>query len=468
MKNSKNSLEVIYLPATAIKPSPHAARRHSRAQRRKLKAIIRHFGQVVPLVWDGATETLVDGHAVFDALVELGYDEIAVVRLENHSEAEVRALRLALNRAAQDTVWDDAKLRGEIEYLVNVGFELDLTGFDAVEIDMALSIDAPIANVVEEEPLDDLEPTGRPAVVQTGDVFVLDEHRIGCGDARDADFIRSLVAGKTVACVFSDAPYNVPIHGFVSGLGKKRHREFAMASGEMPRDQFVAFLSETVSAIKPVLANGAILYLCMDWRHGGELCEAAAQNGLKQKNLCVWVKSNAGMGSFYRSQHELIYVFKHGDASHQNNFGLGAGGRTRSNVWNYRGVNAFAKDRIDLLGLHPTVKPVAMIADALRDVSRRGDIVLDSFLGSGSTLIAAEETGRVCIGVELDPLYVDVAIRRWQKRTGKDAVHAATGETFDAIAQRTESLSAAALLPTDALAPSAPSEKSGCSRDGAQ
>ncbi len=435
MKNSKNSLEVIYLPATAIKPSPHAARRHSRAQRRKLKAIIRHFGQVVPLVWDGATETLVDGHAVFDALVELGYDEIAVVRLENHSEAEVRALRLALNRAAQDTVWDDAK---------------------------------PIANVVEEEPLDDLEPTGRPAVVQTGDVFVLDEHRIGCGDARDADFIRSLVAGKTVACVFSDAPYNVPIHGFVSGLGKKRHREFAMASGEMPRDQFVAFLSETVSAIKPVLANGAILYLCMDWRHGGELCEAAAQNGLKQKNLCVWVKSNAGMGSFYRSQHELIYVFKHGDASHQNNFGLGAGGRTRSNVWNYRGVNAFAKDRIDLLGLHPTVKPVAMIADALRDVSRRGDIVLDSFLGSGSTLIAAEETGRVCIGVELDPLYVDVAIRRWQKRTGKDAVHAATGETFDAIAQRTESLSAAALLPTDALTPSAPSEKSGCSRDGAQ
>jgi DNA modification methylase len=234
-----------------------------------------------------------------------------------------------------------------------------------------------------------------------------------------------------------------------------------MANGEMPRDQFVAFLCETVAAIKPVLADGAILYLCMDWRHGGELCEAAALNGLEQKNLCVWVKSNAGMGSFYRSQHELIYVFKHGAAPHQNNFGLGAGGRSRSNVWNYRGVNAFGKDRMDLLGIHPTVKPVAMIADALRDVSRRGDIVLDSFLGSGSTLIAAEETGRLCIGVELDPLYVDVAIRRWQKRTGKDAVHAATGETFDAIAERVESLSVSALLPTDALAPNAPLDKSG-------
>jgi DNA modification methylase len=464
----KNSLDVIYLPATAIKPSPHAARRHSRAQRRKLKAIVSHFGQVIPLLMDGATGTLIDGHAVFDALVELGYDEIAVVRLDNRSESEIRALRLALNRVAQDTVWDDAKLRGEFEYLVNVGFELDLTGFEAVEIDMALSIDAPTANVVEEEALDDIEPTGRPAVAQPGDVFMLDDHKIGCGDARDADFIRDLVADKTVICVFSDPPYNVPIHGFVSGLGKIRHREFAMPSGEMPRDKFVAFLYEAVAAIKPMLADGAILYLCMDWRHGSELCEAAAQNGLKHKNLCVWVKSNAGMESFYRSQHELIYVFKHGDAPHQNNFGLGAAGRTRSNVWNYPGANAFGKDRMDLLGIHPTVKPVAMIADALRDVSRRGEIVLDSFLGSGSTLIAAQETGRVCIGVELDPLYVDVAIRRWQKRTGKDALHAATGETFDAIAERSESLSASALLPTDALAPSAPSGECSRPRDGGQ
>ncbi|MBB5052917.1 DNA modification methylase [Afipia massiliensis] len=432
----KNSLEIVYLKATAIKPSPHAARQHSSAQRRKLKAILRQFGQVVPLPLDAATGTLIDGHAVFDALVELGHDEIAVVQLENRSEPEVRALRLALNRVAQDAVWDNAKLRGEFEYLISVGFDLDLGGFEAVEIDMALSIDTPAANTVEEEALDDLAPMAGPSAAKPGDVFRLGDHLIGCGDARDTAFIRDLVGTNTVACVFSDPPYNVPIDGFVSGLGKTRHREFAMGTGEMSRDQFVAFLSTTVAAIKPVLADGAILFLCMDWRHGSELCEAAAQNHLEQKNLCVWTKSNAGMGSFYRSQHELIYVFKHGEGPHQNNFGLGASGRSRSNVWQYRGVNAFGKDRMDLLGIHPTVKPVAMIADALRDVTRRGDLVLDVFLGSGSTLIAAEETGRVCIGVELDPVYVDAAIRRWQKRTGKNAVHAATGETFDAIAER--------------------------------
>jgi DNA modification methylase len=456
----KNSLEIVYLPATAIKPSPHAARQHSRAQRRKLKSILGRFGQVVPLPLDATTGTLIDGHAVFDALVELDHDEIAVIRLENRSEVEIRALRLALNRVAQDAVWDDAKLRGEFEYLVSIGFDLDLTGFEAIEIDMALAIDVPAANIVEEEMLDEIEPTEGPTVTQFGDVFHLGDHKVGCGDAHDAAFIDNLAGGKTVACVFSDPLYNVPIDGFVSGLGKTRHREFAMGTGEMSREQFVAFLSATVAAIKPVLADGAILYLCMDWRHGGELCEAAAQNGLEQKNLCVWVKSNAGMGSFYRSQHELIYVFKHGEGPHKNHFGLGAGGRNRSNVWQYRGVNAFGKDRTSLLGVHPTVKPVAMIADALRDVTRRGDIVLDVFLGSGSTLIAAEETGRVCIGVELDPAYVDVAIRRWQKRTGKDAVHAVTGETFDAIAERAASLvaigSLRAAVTTDVGADEAP------------
>lgn len=359
-------------------------------------------------------------------------------------------LRLALNRGAQDAVWDDAKLRGEFEYLISVGFDLDLSGFETVEIDMALSIDTPTANTVEEETLDDIVPAAGPQVAKLGDVFFLGDHKVGCGDARDAAFIRDLAAGKTVACVFSDPPYNVPIDGFVSGLGKTRHREFAMGTGEMSREQFVAFLSAGVAAIKPVLADGAILYLCMDWRHGGELCDAAVQNSLEQKNLCIWVKSNAGMGSFYRSQHELIYVFKYGNGPHQNHFGLGAGGRTRSNVWHYRGVNVFGKDRMNLLASHPTVKPVAMIADALRDVTRRGEVVLDVFLGSGSTLIAAEETGRVCVGVELDPIYVDAAIRRWQKRTGKEAVHAVSGETFDTIYERAVSVAASATASTTA------------------
>jgi DNA modification methylase len=431
----KNSLQIIYVPAAAIKPSPYAARRHSSAQRRKLKAILQQFGQVVPLPLDAATGTLIDGHAVFDALVELGHDEIAVVRLENRSEAEVRALRLALNRVAQDAAWDDKKLRDEFEYLINVGFDLDLTGFATVEIDMALSIDAPTDTIVEEETLREIEPVAGPAVTRLGDVFHLGSHKIGCGDARDPAFIRALVADKTAMCVFTDPPYNMQIDGFAPGLGKAANHDFGMDTGETSGDPSAAFLSVTMAAFKPVLADGTILYFCcVDRRHGSELCEAAAENGLEQKDLCVWVKSIPGPGSLYRSQHELIFVFKHGEGPHQNNIGLGD--RTRSNVWQYAGGVAFGKDRMDIVGVHPTVKPVAMIADALRDVSCRGDVVLDMFLGSGSTLIAAEETGRVCIGIELDPLYVDATIRRWQSLTGKNAVQAVTGTTFDAIAQR--------------------------------
>lgn len=210
-----------------------------------------------------------------------------------------------------------------------------------------------------------------------------------------------------------------------------------MASGEMTREQFAAFLGETLAAVIPFLADGAILFVAMDWRHIEELTIAGGDRcGLELKNLCVWVKTNAGMGTFYRSQHELIFVFKHGQGAHQNNFELGQHGRTRSNVWRYAGVNTFGKNRMDLLGAHPTVKPVAMIVDALKDVTRRGDVVLDTFLGSGSTLLAAEQTGRTCIGVELEPGYVEVAIRRWQKLTGKDAVHAVTGEPFDAYLER--------------------------------
>ena len=230
--------------------------------------------------------------------------------------------------------------------------------------------------------------------------------------------------------VFTDPPYNLKVEGFVSGLGKTHHADFAMASGEMSKVEFTAFLAGFLEALMPVLANGAILFECMDWRHIGEVLDAGSGQGLALKNVCVWTKSNAGMGTFYWSQHEFVFVFKYGDAPHQNNFELGQHGRMRSNVWAYRGINAIGPDREELLGVHQTIKPMLMIADALKDVSRRGDLVLDPFLGSGSTLIAAEETGRICIGVELDPRYVEVVIRRWERRTGQDAVHVETGETF--------------------------------------
>jgi DNA modification methylase len=313
---------------------------------------------------------------------------------------------------------------------------MDLTGFDAIEIDMALAIDEPGIGAVEAEPAKDLAPFVAP-MVKRGDVYILGRHSIACGDARDASLVSRLANGRKASVVFTDPPYNVKIVGFVSGLGNTRHGEFAMASGEMSKEAFRDFLSAFLAALTPALHDGAILFVCMDWRHQRELLDAGEYNGLELKNLCVWTKSNAGMGTFYRSAHELVFVFKHGGAPHQNNFELGQHGRSRTNVWPYRGVNTFGKDRMELLGVHPTVKPTLMIADALKDVSRPGDLVFDPFLGSGSTLLAAEESNRACLGIEFDPGYIEVAIRRWEKRTRRDAVNADTGQTFSSLFEQT-------------------------------
>ena len=294
-----------------------------------------------------------------------------------------------------------------------------------------MDIDPVAPGDVEEEQAANLEPAAEPPVITEGDIFRAGRHEIGCGDARNSQLLASLIVGRPAAVVFTDPPYNVKIADFVSGLGRKRHREFAMASGEMTKQEFVEFLAESIAALTPHLTDGAILYLCMDWRHMAELLEAACRNELMLKNLCVWCKTNAGNGTFYRSQHELVFVFKHGTGQHQNHFELGQLGRVRSNVWTYAGVNTFGKTRMELLGAHPTVKPWKMIADALLDVSRQRDVVIDPFLGSGSTLIAAEETGRICVGIDVDPAYVEVAIRRWQKHTGRDAIHVLTGLTFN-------------------------------------
>jgi DNA modification methylase len=429
-----NQPQIGIVPIGNVKPYDQRARIHNRHQRRKLRTLLTRFGQVLPIVIDD-NGVIVDGHAVWEELTSLGYTEIQVVVAANRTLAEIRALRLALNRIAEDAVWDNEKLRAEFAELIELGIDVDLTGFDTVEIDMTLSIAEPTGDAVEEVAASDLMPKAGE-VTEVGDVWRAGRHRIACGDARDKDLLLRLTTGRHVAAVFTDPPYNLRIDGHVSGLGRTQHAEFAMASGEMTQEQFTAFLSETLAALLPLLADGAIVFVAMDWRHIEELTAAGNRCGLVLKNLCVWVKTNAGMGTFYRSQHELIFVFKHGQGAHQNNFALGQHGRARSNVWRYAGVNTFGKNRMDLLGAHPTVKPVAMIADALKDVTRRGDLVLDAFLGSGSTLLAAEQTGRTCIGIELEPGYVAVAIRRWQKLTGKDAVHAVTGESFDEYSDR--------------------------------
>jgi DNA modification methylase len=425
-----NPRNIVRLPIASVTPSPHHSRVHNRNKRHKLEKLLEQFGQVTPIIVD-QDYFIVDGHAVHAALKSRGCREVMAIVVSNCGPAEIRALRLALNRIVYDAKWDDEGLRTELRELVALGFDLDLTGFEQVEIDMALNLNPSTSGAVEEEQAVSLEPASEPPAVIEGDVFRAGRHGIGCGDARDTQLLASLIVGRPAAVVFTDPPYNVKIAGFVSGLGRKRHREFAMASGEMTKGEFVDFLDESIAALIPHLTDGAILYLCIDWRHMAELLEAACRNELMLKNLCVWCKTNAGNGSFYRSQHELVFVFKHGAGQHQNHFELGQYGRVRSNVWTYAGVNAFGKTRMELLGAHPTVKPWKLIADALLDVSRQRDFVIDPFLGSGSTLIAAEETGRTCVGLDVDPAYVEVAIRRWQKHTGRDAIHVLTGLTFN-------------------------------------
>ena len=426
----RNSNEWQSFPIEQIKPYKRHPRIHNKRQIEKLKRLIRHFGQVVPVVVD-RHRVLVDGHAVWTAMRELGSDEIAAVVVANRRDPEIKALRLALNRIPEDAGWDDERLRKELKTLVKLSFDLELTGFETVEIDRLLDVDLPKLNVTEDE---QIPARQQPAVTAAGDIWTCGRHRIGCGDARDQGFIDKINGGVRANMCFVDPPYNLPIDGFVSGKGRIRHREFVQGVGELSAEQFNSFLVDSLTVLQRSSTDAALIYACMDWRHIFELIAAGRRCGLELFNLCVWAKTNAGMGSLYRSQHELICVFKAGGSRHINNVELGRHGRNRSNLWSYRGLNSFGAERDELLASHPTVKPVLLIADAIRDVTRRGDAVLDTFLGSGSTLIAAEETGRVCFGVDLDPLYVDVAVRRWQNYTKRDALLAGTNTTFDEVA----------------------------------
>jgi DNA modification methylase len=318
---------------------------------------------------------------------------------------------------------------------------MELTGFDAVEIDMALAIDEPGVDTIESESAEDLSPPSSPSV-KSGDVYFLGRHTIACGDARDAVLVNLLAKGRKTSVVFTDPPYIVKSEGFTSSFGDAKLDGIAMASGEVSGGNFKSILFEFLAAMIPALRDGAILFVCMDWRDMGELLRASELIGLDLKNVCVWTKSDSRMDSLYRAAHKLVFVFKHGQGAHQGIVEPREHGRRRSNVWSYREVNVSPRHRMQSKGAHPQVMPTLMIADALNDVSRPDDLVFDPFLGSGSTLLAAEETGRVCLGMDLDPGYVEVAIRRWEKRTHRDAIDAKTGQTFSSLREQT--LSAAA------------------------
>lgn len=415
-----------------LRPYPGNARTHSKKQIKQIAASIERFGFTNPVLVSDEGE-IIAGHGRVEAAKLLGRNVVPTLALSHLSAAERRAYVLADNKLALNAGWDRDILAIELQALVDLEFEVELTGFSLAEIDLVLD-EAGDADPDGQDPAEDVVPfaDGTP-VTQSGDTWQLGRHRLLCGDTRNGSDLDKLMAGERADLVFTDPPYNVAIDGNVCGLGAVRHREFAFASGEMSRPQFVSFLAETLGNIARVMRDGSIAFVCMDWRHMGELLEAGEAAFTEFKNLVIWNKSNGGMGAFYRSKHELIFVFKQGTAEHTNSFGLGETGRYRTNVWDYAGISSIGTDRSAELAMHPTVKPVALIADAIRDCSRRGEIVLDGFGGSGSTLIAAEKTGRCARLIEYDPLYCDTIVRRWEKVTGKRATLIDTNEFFEDV-----------------------------------
>jgi 16S rRNA G966 N2-methylase RsmD len=412
-----------------IKPHPRNPRTHSRKQIRQIAASIEAFGFASPVLID-EHGTLLAGHGRLEAAKLLALKTIPAIVVDGLSEARKRALLLVDNRIAQNAGWNRERLAEEFltlpELLLENGLDITVTGFEPAEIDAVLTDFEDDGS----DPLDDLDPAllSGPVVTRTGDLWQLGPHRLLCGDAREPTDLSRLMGRDRAHMAFLDPPYNVRVRD-IGGRGQVKHREFAMASGEMSKAAFTDFLTDTLTRAN-VSVDGAVHFVCMDWRHIGELVAAGATVYGAMLNLIAWVKSNAGQGSFYRSQHELIGVFRVGCAPHLNAIELGRHGRSRSNVWKYAGANTFRAGRMDDLQAHPTVKPVALVADAIKDCTQRHGIVLDTFSGSGTTLLAAERVGRHARALEIDPHYTDVAIRRWQAFTGRDALHAETGLTF--------------------------------------
>lgn len=428
------ALNIINRPLADLKPDPRNPRLHDKRQVKQIARSIKAFGFNVPLLIDRDLNVIA-GHGRLLAAKELGIDEVPTIQLEHLSEAQAKAFMIADNRLTDTSVWDDRLLGEQLKVLseLDLDFDLEAIGFTMGEIDLRVAG----IGTDEADPADTLpEEMERSPISRPGDIWALGKHRVLCGNALEAAAYARLLEDEQAAVVISDPPYNVKISGNVSGLGRVKHREFAMASGEMGQAEFTAFLSKSCRLLARFSRDGALVFLFMDWRHMRELLDAGTASFGSLLNLCVWTKTNAGMGSLYRSQHELVFVFRNGRAPHRNNVELGKHGRHRSNVWNYPSPTLFGRSGEEgkLLALHPTVKPVALIADAIMDSTARGEIVLDPYLGSGTTVLAAERTGRRCFGIEIDPAYVDVVVRRWQSHTRQQAKHAVTGKLFDAIA----------------------------------
>lgn len=430
------ALAVTYRPVAQLRPDPKNARLHSKAQIGKLARSMQVFGFVIPILTDSGGGVIA-GHARLLAAKQLGMAEVPTICLEHLSKAQIATYKIADNRLAELATWDDRLLGESLQDLSLMNLDLlETTGFDLAEIDVRIEGLDILPEVGKADPADAVPtPAAGPAVSAPGDLWRLGRHRIYCGDALKPESYAALLdVGERADMAFTDMPYNVSITRHVGGLGSIKHREFGMASGEMSPTEFEGFMGSAMDLMVQHSRDGAINYHCMDWAHLLPLMRAAETRYSETKNLCFWMKDNGGMGSLYRSQHECVLVVKCGSGKHVNNVQLGRFGRNRSNVWRYPGANSFAgrkSEEGNLLAMHPTVKPVQLVADAILDCSARGDLVLDPFLGSGTTVIAAERVGRRCVGMELDPLYSDAIVRRWQVFTGDQARLASTGATFE-------------------------------------
>jgi DNA modification methylase len=426
-------VQVTYRPVSELKLDSRNPRLHSPRQVRQIARSIQAFGFNVPVLVD-TKDQVIAGHGRILACQMIRWTEVPTICLDHLSEAQARAFMIADNRLNENSVWDEHLLAEQLKELseLELDFSLETTGFEMGEIDLRIEGLEPDREDGQ-DPADRLEGIqAGPPVCRPGDLFLLGRHRVLCGSALEQDCYTAVMGKGRASVVFADPPYNIPIEGTVSGLGTIHHREFAMACGEMNQEEYTAFLTQACSLLARSSVDGALHFICMDWRHMDELLAAGRGVYTELKNMCIWVKNHTGMGTLYRSRHELVFVFKHGRASHRNNIQLGRYGRDRTNVWHYPSPRTPTEEG-KLLTLHPTVKPVGLVADAILDCSARGDIVLDGFLGSGTTLIAAERIGRSCYGLEVDPLYVDTIVRRWQAITGECAQHSATGRQFNEL-----------------------------------
>lgn len=427
---------VVWVPIEELKAYSRNARTHDDKQIAVIAASITTFGFTNPVLVD-MNNIIVAGHGRVEAAKRLGYTDVPTLRLDSLTPEEIIAYRIADNRIAELAGWDRSILTIEYQHLVdcNLEFDLEVTGFTMAEIDIHLNGSDDDNGDDADDPADEIPEEQPFAVSRIGDLWLMKRHRLLCGSALERKNFVLLMNGKQAQMVLQDPPFNISI-GLISGSGKIKHRQFVMASGEMSDDEFRSFLRNQLTCNKEACDKDAVLQVFIDWRGVEKVITAGAAVGLELINICVWSKTNGGMGSPWRSAHELVVVFKKPGGKIRDRVNLGRHGRYRTNVWHVAGQNSFGSGRMEALKSHPTSKPVVLLTEAIRDVTDVGDIVLDSFMGSGSLLIAAERTQRIAYGIELDPLYVDTIVRRWEQFTGEKAVHASSGLTFDEVAEQ--------------------------------